>query len=214
MQKYNNKSFSNFNKLSLWSLLTICTIIYFIPSYGYSNLQLRIQDFPEEGVQTPQVGPKIRFCQIFPKTAWNWKNLVPRGGGGANIWFCQIFPKTAWNWKNLGPRGASLVPPLRSSTDLKHHIHNSQMFMNIELIKLRKGFMCNLTYNTSFDCSENFPGIFYWDLNPTISTSCSSGKHVTRKLFFDVCGFSMWASVTMSISYYSRSVWTILYHSI
>ena len=36
-------------------------------------------------------------------------------GGGTNIRFCQIFPKTAWNWKNLGPRGGgrtSLVPPL------------------------------------------------------------------------------------------------------
>ena len=35
-------------------------------------------------------------------------------GGGANIRFCHIFPKTAWNWKNLGPRGrgrASLAPP-------------------------------------------------------------------------------------------------------
>ena len=27
------------------------------------------------------------------------------GGEGANIRFCQIFPKTAWNWKNLDPRG-------------------------------------------------------------------------------------------------------------
>ena len=37
--------------------------------------------------------------------------------GGANIRFCQIFTKTAWNWKNLdrrvGGRGhASLAPPL------------------------------------------------------------------------------------------------------
>ena len=35
-----------------------------------------------------------------------------RGGGGANIRICQIFPKTAWNWKNLDPPGGgSLVPP-------------------------------------------------------------------------------------------------------
>ena len=32
--------------------------------------------------------------------------------GGTNIWFCQIFPKTAWNWKNLDPGVASLMPPL------------------------------------------------------------------------------------------------------
>ena len=34
--------------------------------------------------------------------------------GGANIRFCQIFPKTAWNRKNLDPRRgcASLAPPL------------------------------------------------------------------------------------------------------
>ena len=40
-------------------------------------LQWRIQDFPEEGAPTPQGGANIRFCQIFPKTAWNWKNLDP-----------------------------------------------------------------------------------------------------------------------------------------
>ena len=33
--------------------------------------------------------------------------------GGADIRFCQIFPKTAWNWKNLDPQGgASVAPPL------------------------------------------------------------------------------------------------------
>ena len=42
--------------------------------------QLRIQDFPEEGMPTVQGGANIRFCQIFPKTAWNWKNLDPQGG--------------------------------------------------------------------------------------------------------------------------------------
>ena len=40
----------------------------------------------------------------------------PGGGGGTNIRFCQISPKTAWNWQNFGP-GASpkfyyLDPPL------------------------------------------------------------------------------------------------------
>ena len=41
------------------------------------------------------------------------------GEGGSNIRFCQIFPKTAWNWKNLDPPGGGArVPrtPLRSAT--------------------------------------------------------------------------------------------------
>ena len=29
------------------------------------------------------------------------------GGGGANIRFCQNFSKTAWNWKNLDPKGGA-----------------------------------------------------------------------------------------------------------
>ena len=41
--------------------------------------QWRIQDFPEEGAPTPRGGANIQFCQIFPKTARNWKNLDPRG---------------------------------------------------------------------------------------------------------------------------------------
>ena len=42
-----------------------------------------------------------------------------RGGanspGGTNIWFCQIFSKTAWNWKNLDWGGAVPRDPLRST---------------------------------------------------------------------------------------------------
>ena len=43
---------------------------------------------------------------------------LPRGGG-ANIRFCQIFPKTAWIWKNLDPQGgrASKILLCRSATD-------------------------------------------------------------------------------------------------
>ena len=45
---------------------------------------------------------------------------LPRGD--ANIRFCHIFPKTAWNWKNLGPGGVR-VPraPLRSATGNHWH---------------------------------------------------------------------------------------------
>ena len=35
------------------------------------------------GCQLPRGGTNIRFCQIFPKTAWNRKNLGARGGRGA-----------------------------------------------------------------------------------------------------------------------------------
>ena len=41
-QKQNGESFSNFTELFLLSLSTICTIIYFIPSSGYSNLKYTI----------------------------------------------------------------------------------------------------------------------------------------------------------------------------
>ena len=57
------------------------------------------------------------------------------GGGGANIRFCQNFPKTAWNWKNLDPRGgASPAPPFRS-TSLRHivciHDHWQEIYTHI-----------------------------------------------------------------------------------
>ena len=50
-----------------------------------TTTQWRIQDFPEEGAPTPQGGANIRFCQNFPKTAWNWKNLDPQGRGSASL---------------------------------------------------------------------------------------------------------------------------------
>ena len=42
------------------------------------------------------------------------RQLPGGGGGGANIRICRIFPKTAWNWKNLDSQGgrASPAPPL------------------------------------------------------------------------------------------------------
>ena len=41
--------------------------------------QWRIQDFPKVGAPTVQEGANIQFCQMFPKIAWNWKNLDPEG---------------------------------------------------------------------------------------------------------------------------------------
>ena len=43
--------------------------------------QWRIQDFPRAGAPTPQSGDY--FFNFLPKTAWKWKNLDPRWGGGA-----------------------------------------------------------------------------------------------------------------------------------
>ena len=43
---------------------------YIIPSVAkVKTLQWQIQDFPEEGAQTPRGGANIQFCHIFPKTA-------------------------------------------------------------------------------------------------------------------------------------------------
>ena len=53
---------------------------------GQKNLafQWRIQDFSEVGAPTLQSGgANIRFCQIFIKTAWKWKNLDT--GEGARV---------------------------------------------------------------------------------------------------------------------------------
>ena len=43
-----------------------------------------------------------------------WGRQLSRGKGGRNIRYCQIFPKTAWNWKNLDPEGGVYAdPPLQ-----------------------------------------------------------------------------------------------------
>ena len=55
--------------------------------------QWRIQDFLEEGA------PTYYFAQIYPKTAWKWKNL-DGGGGDASLapsppWIRQWVPYLA-----------------------------------------------------------------------------------------------------------------------
>ena len=69
-------------------MITFIYLIFFTPEVNH--IQWRIQDFPEEGAPTPRGGTNIRFCQIFPKTAWNWKNLDPGGGGGARPKFYYV----------------------------------------------------------------------------------------------------------------------------
>ena len=48
---------------------------------------------------------------VDPGFSWDGGTNPP---GGANIRFCQSFPKTAWNWKNLDPSHPppSLDPPM------------------------------------------------------------------------------------------------------
>ena len=62
----------------------------------------------------------------FPRSG----GVNPPGGanpsGGANIWFCQMFPKTVWNWKNLDPRGRTSLAPLRSATALSRALLRKQ----------------------------------------------------------------------------------------
>ena len=74
----------------------LAVIVFFCCSVWRSRLiiektvQWQIQDFPRgNGAKTP---------------------------GGANIWFCQIFQKTALNWKNLDRVGASKILLRRSAT--------------------------------------------------------------------------------------------------
>ena len=59
------------------------------------------------------------LCSLISTESSGGSRITPRWGanfpGGANIWFCQIFPKTAWNWKNLDPGGPR---PLRSATGI------------------------------------------------------------------------------------------------
>ena len=60
--------------------------------------QWRIEDFLKVGESTLLGGANIRFCKIFLKTAWNWKNL--RGGGARPSSPLdlpkQTYPKTKW----------------------------------------------------------------------------------------------------------------------
>ena len=67
-------------------LLTIIDIsISISPKQVHQSLHIKLPaadpGFPQGGAPTPQGGANIPFCQIFPKTAWNWKNLGARGGG-------------------------------------------------------------------------------------------------------------------------------------
>ena len=64
----------NFALSSFPLLIHMCTV------------QWRIQDFPEEGAPTPNMGaPTYYLVKNFLKTAWKWKNLDPEGRGRASL---------------------------------------------------------------------------------------------------------------------------------
>ena len=46
--------------------------------------------FPPGGGANSPGGANIRFCQILPKTAWNWKNLDPQGGARVQNFTMEI----------------------------------------------------------------------------------------------------------------------------
>ena len=54
-QKQNSEYFSNFTELFLSSLSTICTIMYFIRSSGYSNLKMSSLTLSSQNVHHQQL---------------------------------------------------------------------------------------------------------------------------------------------------------------
>ena len=60
--------------------------------------QWRIQDFPKVGREpSGEEDVNTQFCQIEPKTAWNWKNLDARRGGGGGVGGGGIDPPMPYN---------------------------------------------------------------------------------------------------------------------
>ena len=55
--------------------------------------------FPRGGGANSPGGTNIRFWQNFPKTAWNWKNLDPRGDARPKFYY--VDPPLGWSFSNL-----------------------------------------------------------------------------------------------------------------
>ena len=62
-------------------------IICGISAEGFLLLSGGSRIAPRRGRQLSSGGPNIRFCQNFPKTAWNWKNLDPRGAAHPKFYY-------------------------------------------------------------------------------------------------------------------------------
>ena len=100
--------------------------------------------------------------------------ISPRWGrhprGGANIRFCQIFPKTVWNWNNLGPRGGggrvSKILLCRSATEIYFET-TEKMYIYFIYINLRKKFSPNMglepmTLRLKVWCSTDWANRALW----------------------------------------------------
>ena len=75
---WDKKTYSLITKTRLINALFLRRIIY----YSVADL-----GFPRGmGADSPG-GTNIRFCQNFPKTSWNWKNLDPRGDARPKFYY-------------------------------------------------------------------------------------------------------------------------------
>ena len=75
------------------------TLRSYLKCIQFEILPVADPGFPRGGgANSPRGAANIRFCQKFPKTAWNWKNFGPRGGGASKILLCRsatdFFPGT------------------------------------------------------------------------------------------------------------------------
>ena len=98
------------------------------------------------GANSPGRGANMRFCQIFPKTAWNRKNLVPRGPA------VPCAPRRSANdycIKFFGSMGCPpLKIPIQSNVSKALRALNSNNFdvWNFEILSVFNGWIINLVY--------------------------------------------------------------------
>ena len=89
---------------------------------------------PRRGVPTPQRGANICFCQIFPKTSWNRKNL------GAQRGACPLAPpRSANGWRP--------PPPAQSGTPLRNSGSASEIELSTNISKLNRKPLGCLVYS-------------------------------------------------------------------
>ena len=134
----------------------LSTLIWLILNYSYSKMlenetakctdnytYWQIDESHTQIINIPSGGSRIS-----PRR----RRQLPRGG--ANIRFWQIFPKTAWNWKNLDPQGvhvprAPLDPPL--IPDWNSKLINMSYMLTLSVFFL---FTKNHHYDNGIACIE------------------------------------------------------------
>ena len=78
----------------------------------------------------------VPFTVADPGFPWGGGANPP---GGANIQFCQIFPKTAWNWKNLDPGWSVTAFVVQVQSKYVDNLINRELFTCDALLKLNIG---------------------------------------------------------------------------